>query len=188
MITEASGDENILPPSEIAGLSPDTLFVRLYDELRALARWHLESERGDHTLQSTALVHEAYLRLSIRYPSPWGDRHHFLSTAAKVMRQILVDHARTRNRLKRGGAAERIALSEIDAAFEAADPIDIQAVDAALNRLAELDARQAQIVELRFFAGMTVPETAAVLHLSPETVKRDWTMARAWLSRALRAS
>lgn len=185
---EAWGGENASTPPEVAGLSPDILFARLYDELRALARWHLESERGDHTLQSTALVHEAYLRLSVRYPGSWADRHHFLSTAAKVMRQILVDHARTRNRLKRGGAAERITLSEVDGEIAAAEPIDIQAVDAALHRLTELDARQAQIVELRFFAGMTIPETAAVLHLSPETVKRDWTMARAWLSRVLRAS
>jgi RNA polymerase sigma factor (TIGR02999 family) len=167
-------------------MSPDALFVRLYDELRALARWHLESERGDHTLQSTALVHEAYLRLSVQCPGSWNDRSHFLSIAAKVMRQILVDHARARSRLKRGGAGERVTLAEVDAAFETSEPIDIQAVDAALNRLAELDARQAQIVELRFFAGMSIPETAGALSVSPETVKRDWTMARAWLSKRLR--
>jgi RNA polymerase sigma factor (TIGR02999 family) len=180
------GGENNLSPRDEASLLPATLFASLYEELRHLARRHLESERPNHTLQSTALVHEAYLRLSAQYPDSWTDRRHFLSTAAKVMRQILVDHARTRHRLKRGGAAERITLSQADAVFDAPDPVDIQAIDAALNRLAELDARQAQIVELRFFAGMTVPETAAALRLSPETVKRDWTMARAWLSRSLR--
>jgi RNA polymerase sigma-70 factor, ECF subfamily len=168
--------------------SPDALFGQMYGELRSLARWHLQAERADHTLQSTALVHEAYLRLSTANPADWNDRNHFLSTAAKVMRQILVDHARTRSRLKRGAAPERITLEEADGAIAGPDPIDIQAVDAALNRLAELDARQAQIVELRFFAGMTVPETAAMLRLSPETVKRDWTMARAWLRRRLRAA
>ncbi len=183
---EVRGCQSAAPQPEEAGLPPDVLFVHLYDQLRALARWHLESERPDHTLQSTALVHEAYLKLSTRCPALWADRHHFLSIAAKAMRQILVDHARTRNRLKRGATAERVTLAEVDAAFLAPDPIDIQAVDAALNRLAELDGRQAQIVELRFFAGMSIVEAASALSVSPETVKRDWTMARAWLSRRFR--
>jgi RNA polymerase sigma factor (TIGR02999 family) len=162
-------------------------FVQLYGELRALAHWHLQSERPDHTLQSTALVHEAYLRLSTRSPGEWTDRNHFLSVAAKVMRQVLVDHARTRKRLKRGADPERITLAEVHAALQTPDPIDIQLVDMALDRLAELDPRQAQIVELRFFGGMSVPEIAGLLSLSPETVKRDWAMARAWLRRRLRS-
>jgi RNA polymerase sigma factor (TIGR02999 family) len=166
--------------------SPDGLFVQLYDELRALAQWHLQSERPDHTLQSTALVHEAYLRLSLRSPADWNSRNHFMSLAAKVMRQLLVDHARTRNRLKRGAELERITLAEVHAALRTPDPIGIQAVDSALRRLAKLDPRQAQIVELRFFGGMSIPEIADLLRLPPETVKRDWAMARAWLSRKLR--
>ena len=161
-------------------------FVQLYGELRALAHWHLQSERPDHTLQSTALVHEAYLRLSTRSPGEWADRNHFMSVAAKVMRQILVDHARTRNRLKRGAAPERVTLAEVDAALQTSGPVDIQQVDLALDCLAELDPRQAQIVELRFFGGMSIPEIAGLLSLSPETVKRDWAMARAWLHRRLR--
>lgn len=158
-------------------------FAQLYGELRSLAQWHLQSERPDHTLQSTALVHEAYLRLSTRSPDEWADRNHFLRVAAKVMRQILVDHARARNRLKRGASPERITLAQVPATLQTPDPIDIQLVDMALDRLAELDPRQAQIVELRFFGGFSIPEIAGLLSLSPETVKRDWAMARAWLRR-----
>ena len=160
-------------------------FARVYDELRRLAAVALRNERPDHTLQPTALVHEAYLRLVDIPGNAWKDRTHFLALASRAMRRILVDHARTRKALKRGGG-DVGALDELD--FPIVDPtptVDVVLLDTALDRLASLDNRQARIVELRFFGGLSVEETGAVIGASPRTVKRDWQLARAWLRREM---
>ena len=160
------------------------LFPAVYAELRAAARAQLRHERSDHTLQATALVHEAYLRL-LRgaYPS-WNDRQHFFRAAAEAMRRILVEHARRRARVKRGGNPVRITLADV-ASLTEQDPLDVLALDAAIRRLEEQDPTAADIVRLRFFAGLSVEETAAMLELSERTVKREWAFARAWLFTAL---
>jgi RNA polymerase sigma factor (TIGR02999 family) len=160
----------------------------VYDELRSLAARHLSSERSAHTLQATALVHEAYIRLAGQHHLEWKNRAYFFGAVATIMRRILVDHARRRRRNKRGSGVAVVPLDHTpDPAGRAPDAgIDVEALDEALDRLAELDARQARIVELRYFAGMTVDEISAVLNVSPGTVKRDWTVARAWLFAALR--
>jgi RNA polymerase sigma-70 factor (ECF subfamily) len=163
-----------------------SLFELVYEELRGIARAQLQAERRDHTLQATALVHEAYLRLAAQDKFSGMDRISFRAIAARVMRQVLVDHARTHRRAKRGAGAHRITLDEVHLVTRR--DIDIEALDEALLRLEALDSRQSQMVELRFFSGMTIPEVAEALSVSPETVKRDWSMARAWLSRELRAS
>lgn len=162
----------------------DELLPLVYGELRRIAQSHLRREQPGHTLQSTALVHEAYLRLVGAAQQQWQDRAHFFGIAANAMRQILVDHARARVALKRGAGAERIELTD-DVSSTAAPEIDVLALDAALGRLAELDPLQARIVEFRFFAGLTIDECAEALSVSPATVKRDWTSARAWLQREL---
>jgi len=154
-------------------------FCERYEELHAAAARELRSERPNHTLRATALVHEAYLRLSSSANLEWQDRTHFLALAAKAMRQVLVDYARSRSRAKRGGGREQIALEE--SSLITKRPVDIAALDQALDRLEALDERQARIVEMRFFAGMTVEEVAQELSISSKTVKRDWAMARAWL-------
>lgn len=157
----------------------------VYHELRAIAHRQLERERPSHTLQTTALVHEAYIRLS---PKPsWRGRAEFLAAASHLMREILIDHARARSRLKRGGDPLRITLDEFRIAIKLHDEIDILAVDEALRRLQALDARQARIVEMRFFAGMSIEEVSGVLKVTPKTINRDWAMARAWLRRELGA-
>ena len=161
-----------------------TVFPLLYTELRRLARRYLGRERPGHTLQATALVHEVYLRLVPQAEATWEDRGKFVGIAATVMRRILVEHARGRRRLKRGGAAERLPLEEEVAAVDA-DGDRWEDLDRALDRLAALDPRQAKVVELRYFGGMTVEETAQVLDVSEKTIKRDWSMARAWLRREL---
>lgn len=159
------------------------LFDVLYRELRRLAVVAMRAERRDHTLQPTALVHEAYLRLADER-TPLAGRHHFFGIAAIAMRRILVEHARARHAAKRGGHAPRLSIDEVDVPLPvAAEAIDFEALDASLTRLAAIDERQARIVELRFFAGLTVEEAAEVLGLSPRTVKREWQMARAWLKR-----
>lgn len=151
------------------------LLPLVYRELRELAGARLRLERPDHTLQPTALVHEAYLKLSEGAARPFEDRGHFFRVAARAMRQILVDHARARRTLKR----ER---RDVDVSAPRGPAIDdVLAVDAALDRLAQLDARQARVIELRFFAGFGIEETAAALGVSPATVKRDWLLARGWL-------
>jgi RNA polymerase sigma-70 factor (ECF subfamily) len=155
----------------------------LYDELRSIAHRHMISERPSHTLQTTALVHEAYLRLSTKFS--WPSRTEFLAGASHIMRQILIDHARARTQLKRGGNDLRITLDEMQIAVEWNDEVDVIAIDVALSKLELLDARQARIVEMRFFSGMSVEEVAEVLNLAPKTVHRDWSMARAWLRREL---
>lgn len=156
----------------------------VYDELRRLAAGYLRRERPGQTLQPTALVNEAYLRLVKDKNLAWQNRAHFMAIAAHSMRQILVDRARARGSLKRGGSRRRITLSEAAAAAEGLS-VDVIAIDESLDRLAALDAQQARIVELRFFGGLTVEETAEALGISPATVKREWSVARAWLRREL---
>lgn len=170
--------------SELSSSEP--LFALVYDELRRLAANALQSERRDHTLQPTALVHEAYLRLASEPEPRWENRAHFLAVAARAMRRILVDHARSRNAQKRGSGGARIALEDIESSLvDPGQDVDLLALDEALLRLTELDPRQAQIVELRFFGGLTVEETAVTVGASARTVKRDWQMSRAWLKREI---
>ncbi len=164
--------------------SLDSLLPIVYQELRRLAASYLRRERPGQTLQPTALVHEAYLRLMKDKPDRWKNRAHFCAIAAHAMRQILIEKARARDALKRGGGGARVTLDEAMAAG-GERTIDLVALDAALERLAEIDAEQARLVELRFFGGLTVEETAEALDISPATVKRHWTIARAWLAREL---
>jgi RNA polymerase sigma factor (TIGR02999 family) len=161
------------------------LLPLVYDELRQIAARYLRRERVDHTLQATALVHEAYLRLVDQSHAQWQNRAHFFGVAAQVMRRLLVDHARRQHAAKRGGAAPMLAL---DDALRVADAraMDVVALDEALTALAMLDPQQSRIVELRFFGGLTIEETAEVVRVSPATVKRDWNIAKAWLYRELR--
>jgi RNA polymerase sigma factor (TIGR02999 family) len=161
---------------------------QVYDELRRLAANYLRHERPGQTLQATALVHEAFLRLNAEKNRPWQNRTHFLAIAALSMRQILVQRARARHAEKRGGDAQRITLDESALAdVPATEPtgVDVLALDGALERLAALDPQQAKIVELRYFGGMTVEEVGETLDISPATVKRHWTLARAWLRKEL---
>jgi RNA polymerase sigma factor (TIGR02999 family) len=153
-------------------------------ELRRLARRHMRAERGGHTLQTTALVNEAYLRLIDVGRVRWQDRAHFFAMSARLMRRILVDHARARAFVKRGGGARVIPFDEAAVSFERS--ADLVALDDALQALAAVDARKSQVVELRFFGGLSVKETAAALDVSPETVMRDWGVAKAWLLREVR--
>jgi len=162
----------------------DTLMPLVYEELRRLARRYLYHERPGHTLQSTALVNEAYLRLVGQELPQWQNRSHFFAVSAQLMRQILVDHARNHAAAKRGGGAFKLTLDEAVSLPQQVD-IDLVALDNALNHLARLDAQQAKIVELRFFAGLSIEDTSEVLDISPATVKRDWSTARAWLHREL---
>jgi RNA polymerase sigma factor (TIGR02999 family) len=162
----------------------DSLLPLVYEELRQQAARYLRRERVGHTLQTTALIHEAYLRLIDQKNVHWQNRAHFFGIAAQLMRRILVDHARTRTRAKRGGSNLRVSFNEANL-LAASQDLDIVALDEALARLAELDEQQSRIVELRFFSGLSVPETAEVLRISPATVKRDWSMAKAWLHREL---
>lgn len=159
----------------------DKLVPLVYEELHRQARRYLSRERRNHTLQTTALVHEAYIRLIEYQFVDWQNRAHFFGMAANMMRRILVNHAVSQNRLKRGGSDEKVPLEEgLCVAAEDRD-VDLLALDKALNELATLDERQAQIVELRFFSGLSIEESAEVLKISPATVKRDWSMAKAWL-------
>jgi RNA polymerase sigma factor (TIGR02999 family) len=162
----------------------DKLVPLVYDDLRRQAARYLRRERVGHTLQTTALINEAYLRLIDQKNVHWQNRAHFFGIAAQLMRRILVDHARTKKRAKRGGSDVRVSFSE--ATIKAKDQdLDIVALDEALERLAQIDEQQSRIVELRFFSGLTVEETAEVLSISPATVKRDWSMAKAWLHREM---
>jgi RNA polymerase sigma factor (TIGR02999 family) len=163
----------------------EALMPIVYKELHGLARHYLRGERSGHTLQTTALIHEAYLRLVEQGPFEAENRNHFVALAATLMRQILVDYAR-RHRAAKRGADYRVTLADdVDYPAQAQD-MDVLALDDALSHLARRDPQQCKIVELRFFAGLTVEETAAVLEVSPATVKRDWSMARAWLSRRIK--
>ncbi len=163
----------------------EDLLPLVYDELRKLARRYLQRERPGHTLQSTALVHEAYLRMIDQHDVSWQGRAHFFGIAAQMMRRILVDHARGRDAAKRGAGACKLTLDE-DLLAPAERDINLVALDQALDTLAKLDSQQGRIVELRFFAGLSIEETAEVLKISPATVKRDWAMAKAFLSRQLK--
>lgn len=162
----------------------DVLTPLVYGELRNLAARYLRRERSDHTLQSTALVHEAYLRLIDQNQVRWQNRAHFFGVAAQMIRRILVDHARTRHAQKRGGNAQKLSLDEAIGLPEQRD-LDIIALDDALKLLAELDPQQSKVIELRFFGGLSIEETAEALGISPATVKREWVTARAWLLRQL---
>ncbi|HVN78465.1 MAG TPA: sigma-70 family RNA polymerase sigma factor [Terriglobia bacterium] len=159
----------------------------VYGELRRLARHYMRQERQDHTLQTTALVHEAYLRLIEQRQTNWQNRAHFFGIAAQLMRRILLDHARASHAGKRGGGEERLPLEE-GLVFSTEKSVELIALDQALDRLAELSPRQSRIVELRFFGGLSVEETAEVMGIAPKTVKRDWSVARAWLHREVRQS
>ena len=161
----------------------DALVSTLYGELRRLAHHYMDGERAGHTLQTTALVNEAYLRLTELERMQWRDRSHFFATVATLMRRVLIDHARERSRDKRGG---RMVVTTLDGKQIGASPnIDVLALDEALGRLAIIDPQHARIVELRFFVGLTIEETAEALEISPATVKRDWTWAKAWLYQQL---
>jgi RNA polymerase sigma factor (TIGR02999 family) len=162
----------------------DKLIPAIYDELRLRAARYLRRERPGHTLQTTALINETYLRLVAQKDVKWQNRAHFFAIAAQLMRRILVDHARQRGATKRGGADLRVTLDEAVAASTEPD-VSLMALDEALGGLAEIDARQSQIVELRYFGGLSIDETAEVLGVSPATVKLDWSMAKAWLRREM---
>lgn len=176
--------------SELTKGNPEAgskLIPLVYDELRRMANGYMRRERTGHTLQPTALVHEAYLKLSGQHSVDWQNRAHFFGIASQVMRRVLMDHARGHMRDKRGGGVESLPLDEA-LVFSPEKSADFLELDSALVRLAAMDPRQAKIVEMRFFGGLTVEETAEVLGVSPKTVKRDWTMAKAWLHGELKAS
>ncbi|MBK5294106.1 MAG: sigma-70 family RNA polymerase sigma factor [Acidobacteriia bacterium] len=160
------------------------LIPLIYDELHRLAAYYMRRERSDHTLQATALVHEVYLRLSKQREVTWQNKAHFFAIAGSLMRRILVDHARAHSRSKRGGLQQKISLEEA-LLFSEEQSEELMLLDTALAQLTEEHPRQSQIVELRFFGGLTVEEIAEVLKVSPKTVKRDWSVARAWLYREI---
>ena len=163
----------------------DKLMLIVYDELRRQASRYLQRERHGQTLQTTALVHEAYVRLIDQAGVRWQNRAHFFGIAAEMMRRILVDHARKRHAAKRGGEAVKLTLNEALNASGERD-LDLIAVDEALTKLAAIDQQQARVIELRFFGGLNVEETAEVLGISARTVKRDWQVAKSWIRRELR--
>jgi RNA polymerase sigma factor (TIGR02999 family) len=165
----------------------EELLPLVYDELRRLAGSYLRRERSDHTLQSTALVHEAYLRMVDQRNATWQGRAHFFGIAAQMMRRILVDHARGRDAAKRGSGACKITLDEGLLAPAERD-INLVALDQALEMLAKLDPKQARIVELRFFAGLSIEDAAEILKISPASVKREWAMAKAFLTRQMKSA
>ncbi|MCU1304128.1 MAG: polymerase, sigma-24 subunit, subfamily [Candidatus Sulfotelmatobacter sp.] len=183
-----------VPPSQVTELlhgwragdrkASDALLPLVYDELRRLAHHRLRKERPDHTLQSAALVHEAYFRLVGQDLPAWESRAHFFAIAAQLMRQILVDYARRHRASKRGSGVCMLTLDEAMALPQRKD-VDVVALDDALNTLAEMDPRQSRVVELRFFAGLSLEETSEVMGIATATVQRDWTAARAWLHREI---
>jgi RNA polymerase sigma factor (TIGR02999 family) len=177
LIDWGNGDENAL----------QQLIPLVHEELRRVARRHMARERAEHTLQATALVNEAYMRLIDVRQVRWQNRAHFFAMSARLMRRILVDFARSRRYQKRGGGAQKVTLDE--ALVVSPEPgSDLVALDEALVTLAAVDERKAQVVEMRFFGGLSVEETAEALHVSRDTVMRDWKLAKAWLLRELKAS
>lgn len=166
--------------------APDKLLPLVYEDLRRLAYSYFSKEKTDHTLQPTALVHEAYIRLVNWENVSWQNRAHFFAVAAEVMRKILVDHARRKNAQKRAGGGQKIVLNEA-IGFADEKELDLVKLDEALETLEKLDKRQAKIVELRFFGGLTIEETAYILKISETTVKREWTFAKAWFQRELQS-
>jgi RNA polymerase sigma factor (TIGR02999 family) len=175
LLAWSAGDENAL----------QELIPVVHDELHRIARACMAGERAGHSLQATALVNEAYLRLIGTRHVNWQNRAHFLAMAARLMRRILVDFARSKQYQKRGGGAVRVTLVD-DIALSAEPGRDLVALDEALRALAKIDERKSRVIEMRFFGGLTVEETAESLHVSPETVMRDWKLAKAWLLRQLR--
>ena len=165
--------------------SLDDFLPLVYAELKKVAAYKLSFERGNHTLQATALVHEAYLRLIDQHSVDWKNRSHFFAIAAEMMRRILVNHAEGKNSQKRGEGQTLISLDDVDSLAIKTDEVDLIFLDNALNELAEFDATQAKIVELKFFGGLTNEEAAEVLGVSESTVKREWRMAKAWLTTKL---
>ena len=188
------------PPSDVTGLllawgrgdasAGEQLLPAIYAELHRQAARAMRREPGEHTLQATALVHEAYLRLVDQRRVEWRNRAQFFGVAAQTMRRILVDHARGQHAAKRGGGLQQITLNDANqpAAGDSEDSMNVLALHEALDRLAALDPEQARLVELRYFGGLNIEETAEALGVSPATVKREWAVARAWLRRALSAS
>lgn len=160
------------------------LLPMIYEELRELAERYFRRERRDHTLQPTALVHEAYMRLVGQQEVQWQNRSHFFGVAAMAMRRILVNHAKSRLRVKRGGDHKRVSLEEVVVVSGQTDP-ELVALDEALTRLAQVDERKARLVELRFFGGLGIEETAEAMSISPATVKREWNLAKTWLYREI---
>lgn len=179
---------NLAAGGEIAAAAD--LLPLVYDELHALAEAYFRQERDDHTLQPTALVHEAYLRLVDQSSIEWKSRNQFFVVAAKAMRNILIDHARSRGRLKRGGDWQERTLAAVEQSLADAadDPVDMLALDEALRRLADLDERKARLVELRFFAGLSEADAAELLGVARSTAAEDWRLARAWLHKELRSA
>lgn len=173
--------------SEGESAAREALIPLVYDELHRLAARFLAKERPGHTLQSTALVHEAYLRLVAPAAVHFADRAHFFAVTAKLMRHILVDHARKRGAAKRGSNSVTVMLDEAATVPSGNQEVDVVALDDALNRLAALDPKQVAIVEMRFFGGLSIEETASALNLSPATVKRQWIVAKAWIRKCLEA-
>ncbi|CAN5333277.1 sigma-70 family RNA polymerase sigma factor [soil metagenome] len=163
----------------------EDLIRAVYRELQRQARYQLRRERVNHSLHTTALINEAYIKLAGQRSVKWQNRGHFYAIASQLMRRILVDHAKSKHRNKRGGSDEDLALDDVLTTVAIAGPdkdeIDLLALDEALNRLAEIDEQQVKIIELRYFSGLNVPETAEVLKISPATVKRDWAVAKSWL-------
>jgi RNA polymerase sigma factor (TIGR02999 family) len=179
---QAPGDARPDPVTEANDPNTTTAwFGLLYQELHALAQTSLRRERPWHTLQATALVHEAYLQLSRGGERPWRERDHFLATAARTIRRILINHAAAHRAQKRNGGAIRLSLDDVEPSAAGSPPIDLLALDEALQQLEQLDARQSQIVELRYFGGLSIDEIARLLGVSPRTVDGDLAMAKAWL-------
>ena len=181
-MTDRPADITLLLRSASSGdrANLDRLMAAIYDDLRRLAVSHLQGERDGHTLQPTALVHEAYLKLVDQRSTDWKDRLHFFAIASRIIRRILTDHARERHALKRGGGSERLSIDAVDP--PAPEPgIDLVALDQALEELAQIDERQAKVVELRFFGGCTIDEISELLGAGRRTIDRDWMAARAWL-------
>jgi RNA polymerase sigma factor (TIGR02999 family) len=174
LIDVSKGDERAI----------DELLPLVYDEMRRLAAAYMSRERGDHTLQPTALVHETYLKLIDQRKVDWQNRAHFFGLAAEIMRRILVNHARDKRAGKRGGGAQKVSLSVAADAPEKSD-LDVLALDEALERLAAIDKRKARVIELKFFGGMTSKEISEILQISDATVEREWSFARAWLFEAI---
>jgi RNA polymerase sigma factor (TIGR02999 family) len=175
LVSWSKGDESAL----------EQLMPLVYGELRRLASAYLRRERPNHTLQSTALVHEAFMRLVNQQDVAWKNRAHFYAIAAQMIRRILVDYARSQHAEKRGSGAVKLALDEAMDVPQQKGELDLLGLNGALDKLTELDPRQSRIVELRFFAGLSIEETAEVMQLSPATIKREWTSARAWLFREM---
>ncbi len=180
----SSRDAKGLAYNQGKALPPEEWTALLYSELRRLAGYYMQRERGNHTLQPTALVHEAYLRLSDQHGIQWKNRGQFLGVAATVMRRVLLDYSRGYQAAKRGGGVEKVFLQEAAVASDTR-PAELVALDEALTKLSKVDPEQAHLVELRFFGGLSIEETAEVLAVSPATVKRNWNVAKAWLAREL---